>query len=117
MLKKIGVFILNSFLMLSLHAQLFDDFSDGNFTSNPEWIGNTGSFIVNVNKQLQLDTAGSGLKYLSTSSTYAVNTEWEFWVRLGFSPSDNNNLRIYLISDQTDITGALNGYYIKIGEN
>ena len=43
--------------------------------------------------------------------------EWTCYVKLSFSPSDNNMARVYLLSDQTDLKGPLNGYFIKLGEN
>ena len=43
------------FLYVSLHAQLIDDFSDGDFLNNPTWQGDTSNFIINVNNQLQLN--------------------------------------------------------------
>lgn len=102
---------------LVLFAQVMDDFSDGDFTHNPTWTGNEDHFIVNVNRQLQLQTSGEGLSYLSTSAELDEGTiEWQMWVRLNFSPSDNNNARIYLLADQTDLTQPLNGYFLKLGE-
>ena len=39
------------FLYVSLHAQLIDDFSDGDFLNNPTWQGDTSNFIINTNNQ------------------------------------------------------------------
>jgi len=98
------------------YAQLTDNFSDGDFSSNPVWVGDANSFKVNTGLQLQLNASGDGIATLSTSSSMLQDMEWNFWVKLSFSPSDNNLSRIYLTSNSSDLKGALSGYYIKLGE-
>ncbi len=100
-----------------LHAQFTDDFSDGDFLANPPWTGTSEVFIVNAAKQLQLNAPMEGMAYLTTASSSIESTEWRFWIKLGFSPSANNFARIYLISDQEDLSGDLNGYYLQFGES
>ena len=69
------------------NAQLTDDFSDGEFSSNPAWTGETSKFIVNGSNQLQLFApAVTDDAYLSTASTAIENASWEFFVRLNFKP-------------------------------
>lgn len=97
-------------------AQLSDSFEDGDFTQNPAWTGTDVFFKVNNSKQLQLNGSGEGTAFLSTSSTLLKPAEWRFWVKLSFSPSSNNFSRVYLISDQSDLSGSLNGYYLQLGE-
>jgi hypothetical protein len=98
-------------------GQLRDSFSDGNFRSNPKWIGDTGSFIVNSSKQLQLKANGSGVSYLSTPSKVINNTEWNFYVKMSFSPSFFNFSRVYLVSDRPNLADSnLNGYFIQLGQ-
>ncbi|MCF6172137.1 MAG: lamin tail domain-containing protein [Bacteroidales bacterium] len=100
-----------------LNAQVTDDFSDGDFTQNPTWTGTESYFKVNDNKQLQLNDNEEREAFLSTPNAMALNTEWRFWVKLSFSPSSNNNARIYLVSNQQDITQPLNGYFLQLGES
>jgi hypothetical protein len=109
-------FVLLLCFPLVVTAQVFDDFEDGDFTSNPQWTGTTDKFIVNSSTHLQLDDTDAGLSFLSTSNTTAIDAEWRLWIKLSFSPSDNNNARFYLISDQQDVTQALNGYFLQFGE-
>ena len=100
------------------NAQLFDDFSDGDFTNNPAWFGQTGKFMVNGSQQLQLNNASiTDVAYLTTQALLADTATWEFYLKLGFDPSNNNNVQVYLMSDQADLSGPLNGYYLRIGEN
>lgn len=103
-------------LPLLVAAQVFDDFEDGDFTNNPQWAGTIDKFIVNSNKQLQLDDSDAGLSYMGTHNSVANDAEWRMWIKLSFSPSDNNNARYYLISDQEDVSQALNGYFLQFGE-
>ena len=106
----------------SLQAQstLADDFSDGDFTDNPAWTGDTGKFVV-LNQRLQLydqQAASSNEALLMTAAPTSLNdsTSWEFFVQLDFAPSTSNHARIYLACSQADPTAPnANGYYLKIG--
>ena len=102
---------------LVITAQITENFTDGNFTSDPVWSGDDTEFRVNSNYQLQTDGVSADTSILTLQAYFNGSTEWDIWVRLSFSPSDNNNLRIYLMSDCSNLKSPLNGYYIKIGEN
>lgn len=102
---------------LNIMGQLIDDFSDGNFTSNPAWNGDSAKFMVNDNYQLQLNDDTEGESFLATPNNEAENTEWRFWIKFSFSPSANNNARVYLVSDNNDLQNDLNGYYLQFGES
>jgi len=72
-------------------AQLADNFSDGDFSSNPAWGGNTADWIVNSALRLQSNnTVANSSFYLSTPSTVATGTQWELYVQLAFNPSSAN---------------------------
>lgn len=112
--------ILFSWLLLPflINAQVSEDFEDGDFTQNPDWIGDESHFVVNFDFQLQLNNEGlSDTSYLATSNSIMDSTSWEFFVKLSFSPSSNNNGRVYLVSDQHDLSGSLNGYFLQFGES
>ena len=98
-------------------TQLTDDFSDSNFTQNPLWIGSQEKFIINDNLQLQLQDNGEGQATLSTANIMANNLEWRLWIKLSFSPSTNNNARVYLMADESDLSANLNGYFLQMGES
>ncbi len=105
------------FLPLWLQAQLWEDFSDGDFTHNPIWSGTVESYVVNSAFQLQLNADDAGTAYLSTPYTSPQGTiEWRFWIRLAFAPSANNLSEVFLVSDQPDLTAPLNGYFLRFGE-
>ncbi len=109
------------FMLISVKltfAQLTDDFSDGNFTQNPTWTGNTSLFTVNANKQLQtVSSVYSQTVSLTTSNVMVSNVKWEFFIQLNFDPSATNLARVYLVSNQQDIQGSLNGYFLQVGES
>ncbi len=115
---KKTVIILLIFNCLTGYSQINDDFSDANFSSNPEWNGSNagGDFRIINNRLRSESTKASGNFYLSTSNTYAKNCYWEFWVNLQFSTSGSNYVDIYLVSDQSDLQSTLiNGYFVRIG--
>lgn len=113
--------ILALFLCLhsyTLEAQINDDFSDANFTVQPSWTGDVNLFEVNSSLQLQSKQTGkANTAHLVTASTSLLNTQWEFYVKLQLNPSDNNQMRIYLASNDSAIESSVKGYYIRIGES
>ncbi len=102
-------------IALPLAAQWSDAFDDGNFNANPVWQGDTAAFTV-ASGLLQLNApATAASKYLSTASNIIEEATWEFYVRMDFNPSSSNYARVYLVADQADLLGPLNGYFIKLG--
>ncbi len=96
-------------------AQFADDFTDGNFTADPVWSGNTSIFTV-VGGELRNNDTGAGTSYLSTPST--ATNEWVFRVKMTYNPSSSNYSRVYLMSDNADLSAAvLKGYYVEFGRS
>ena len=96
-------------------SQFSDDFSDGNFTNNPIWVGAAGNFEVDTAFKLHLNDTITNISYLSTTSQAIINGSWEFEIKLEFDPSTSNYAKVYLTSDEQDLTGSLKGYFVKIG--
>ena len=115
-MRKFLLFICFFLVQGYLWAQFTESFTDGDFTSNPTWTGDAGLFKVNSLFQLQLNGTTDATAALAVPITIVPEMEWSCWVKLSFAPSDNNLARIYLFSDQQDLKGSLNGYYIKLGE-
>ena len=113
-MKKILLLLL--LLPFSLFAQVTDDFSDGDFTQNPVWSGTTANFIINSNKQLQLNAEGEGVAYLSLPVTEYESMEWHFWIREAFAPSGNNYTDVWLSADIADLPQVTHGYFLRFGE-
>lgn len=99
----------------SVHAQIADNFSDGNLNQNPAWAGDIDSFNINAAGELQLDAAVAGAARISVAGNIPDSAVWELRFRLDFAPSNNNQLKIYLLADQADLAAA-NGYFLEIGE-
>jgi hypothetical protein len=108
----IGQFFWNG----AVRAQFSDDFSDGNFSSNPEWIGDTANFQINGNNQLQLMApAVTGVSQLATSSQAIGNSVFDFYVQLDFDPSSSNYARVYVVASDSNLSNSQNGYFVQIG--
>lgn len=115
----IGIFLLGLCLVTGrLFCQVSDDFSDGDFSHNPAWTGDTAFFQVNSDFLLQTNgQAASDTIILSTPFSSPGQTEWRFYLRYDFSPSTSNFIRVYLLSDTSDLTGPVNGYFVQAGES
>lgn len=105
-------FLLNAHVCM---AQFTDDFSDGDFTSNPVWSGDVSKFVIENNQLRLFAPAVTGTAYLSTPSASINNAVWEFYVRMDFTTSGANYTDVYLVSDNPVLTGSLNGYFVRIG--
>jgi len=105
------------FTCLVSQAQLFDTFSDGEFLKDPQWKGDTSSFIINDNLQLQSNRfEANSTFYLSTPNHLANEAMWQFYVQMDFNPSSANYIDVWLIADEEQLTAANNsGYFVRIG--
>lgn len=107
------------FVILSLvsFAQVTEDFSDGDYTTNPVWAVSAPTDFTVVSGQLKSATTTTNTNfYASTTNTLANNCQWEFYVNLQFNTSSANYVDIYLVSDQANLQAAsINGYFVRIG--
>jgi hypothetical protein len=97
-------------------AQITDDFSDGDFTTNPTWVGDVANFQVNATQTLQLMAPAAGTSTLMTQGNIADSSVWNLTFRLEFGPSTSNLLRIFLLADAASPSTS-SGYFLEIGEN
>lgn len=114
-MQKYFVILVLLILAFNSEAQFSDDFTDGDFTRNPRWEGDTGKFEINAAGQLHLSASGADTSVLVTSSSRVERTEWTFWVKLSFNTSVNNNARVYLVSDSPKLDDPVTGYFLQIG--
>jgi len=118
-MNKIILFFL--LLPLTGFCQVTDDFTDGDFTSDPTWAGSDTNFIVTLE---QLQSKGPHYNgntiddtiYLSTPNTLISSTEWRFLIDLKFNPTSDNLVKVFFVSGTSDLKYNLNGYYIEIGQ-
>ncbi|MCL1850994.1 MAG: lamin tail domain-containing protein [Bacteroidetes bacterium] len=115
-MKKLVVFTGLILSVLFSFSQISEHFFDKDF---PNWLGNRELFMVNNNHELQLNATEAGTAYLSLPTPQFDNVwEWMFYIKMPFSPSNNNFARVYLSANTTDLTSLfLKGYYLQFGEN
>jgi hypothetical protein len=111
-------FLLLFFLLpLAAFAQLAEPFADGNFTQNPAWTGDAGSFMV-AGQVLQSNgpaTTGTQLQ-LVTPCQASTGTTWEFWANLKLATSAANLADVWLLASQADLKSpATKGYFVRLG--
>jgi hypothetical protein len=98
-------------------AQTIENFSDGNIHSNPTWLGDDSLFKVNALFQLQSQNvnAQTGDRFLATQQTLLEEMEWQIWLRMGFNASTQNQVKLVLGANQSNLKSAFNGYYVQLG--
>lgn len=106
---------------LKSFSQVVDDFSDGDFTENPTWVGTTGNFMIfpednSIFKHLvRLDTKSTAASsYLVTKSNAIKDASWEGWFKLTCNPS-SGNFACFHLTALTDSLLISKGYYVMIG--
>lgn len=112
------LFVVFFLTQINSFGQISEDFSDGNFTSNPAWAGTASTYLINGTSQLQLNDVVAASSYLATPHGLANldNKEWQFWTRQSFAPSSSNFGRIYLTATSADLTTDPDGFYLQLGE-
>jgi hypothetical protein len=116
-MTRLYYFILFFLSFTTFNAQIVENFSDGDFTSNPTWtLSAPTDFSVNAGQLKSANTTSNSTFYISTTNTITSNCIWEFWVNLQFATSGSNYVDAYLISDNTNLLASnINGYFVRIG--
>ena len=106
------------FVSISSFGQFEEHFTDGGFNANPHWDTLAPLQFRVFNKVLfTTGNSGGGKAALVTVDTVGPSAEWSIYIRLGFEPTDSDNVKIVLVSDQFDIRGDFSGYFVRIGQN
>ncbi|MBK9636415.1 MAG: hypothetical protein IPO63_00805 [Bacteroidetes bacterium] len=114
---RLAIFLMCFSVSSWVKAQMIDDFSDGDFSLAPTWIGDTSQFVVSGGL-LQLNSTGSDTSFLSTPYSLVADTmEWRVKVKMSFSPSTSNYARYYLLADNLNLEGPQQGYFLQFGES
>ena len=114
-------------------GQVVDSFSDGDFTNNPAWGGDTGSWLIVSDSdvaagatgsntlQLNHGTAVADTQSLSTQRTDSWGTEqsWGFWLGRRNQPATNaNHSIVWLWANETNLeSSTIDGYRIRFGDD
>ena len=111
--------VLLSLPILPAAAQVTDDFSDGDFTSNPTWTGTADRWTIaplDGNPALRADgTAASDTIYLAIPSEVSRG-RWSFTVaHRGVNLSNFNGARVFLTANTAELDGNVLGYYLQVG--
>lgn len=118
-MKKLLFSLFLLYPTLSIYGQFPATFEQNDFAFAPLWQGDTSQFSL-TGGMLQLDNQNPDsrndtyLSVLAPTHTDSLTT-WSWRVQLDFSPSSSNYARFYLAASVADLTGPLNGYFIRIG--
>ncbi len=98
-------------------AQVSDNFSDNDFSNNPQWYGSTDKFRVETaSGMLQLFApAVDGEAWLFTGSKSIENAVWQFRLRMGFNPSSTNYAQVYLATENSTYPNLGSSFYLVLG--
>ena len=105
-------------IIVPLHGQFSDDFSDGDLTTGTVWSGDLTLFtVVDIGGDLHLrsNSPGAANYHISTPSTLVSDARWGWDMDLRFSTSGANYVDVYLMADNADLTLAQNGWFVRVG--
>jgi hypothetical protein len=113
--------ILTFLLPIPASGQWSDDFSDGDFSHDPEWVGTSDRFtIFSADSKSWLRSRGlarADTIYLATPSNVAYGT-WRFRFRFdGVNLSNFNGARVFVLASTNNLSGDVEGYYLQFGTN
>jgi hypothetical protein len=129
---RILLIFLIAVFSIAANAQLIDDFSDGDFTSNPTWVGDTGDWQIVTSSAaaggatnsftLKLSSATTPVEhFISTqySGNWGSEQSWGFWMgRYAQAATTANQSIVWLYASESNVTsGTVNGYRIQLGDN
>lgn len=120
-----------TFCNLTFGQTLYESFTDGDFTANPVWVGNTSSWIVVANSDAAAGVTGSNTlrlsapaasqtDYLSSQiSSWDASQEWGFFLgRRAQALTSANQAYFWLYANESNLTSAtVDGYRIAIGDD
>lgn len=115
-MSKLTILYIFSLFLVPLTAQVADNFSDGNLMDTPTWEGDLNDFIINTDRQLQLNAAIAGTASITVNTRLEKEMEWNFFFQMDFNPSTSNTTRIYLQANDANLLNS-SGYFLEIGES
>ncbi|MBU6325214.1 MAG: lamin tail domain-containing protein [Bacteroidetes bacterium] len=113
-MKKLFFTCFCCFCLLSLQAQITEDFNDGDWTNGVSWNASSADWAVENAVLRSANTTDQAEFQIFTSSTRIKNTQWMLWLNLKFNTSSANYVDLFLAADSAP-SKAKNGYYVRIG--
>lgn len=104
-------------LPLLCYAQVADDFSDDDLTTNPTWFGDLQYFVVENGKLRSGGPSESSEIYLATAFQLTDDHEWNLDLLLDFAPSNSNQFKFVLFANDSDLLNASNILFLEIGQS
>lgn len=114
-MKKYTLLFALLFIFSRGFTQFSDNFSDGDFISNPTWQGNIEGFKVTDSLNLHLNAAAEAAEsFLFTESNAIYNASWEVLITMDFNPSSSNKAQ-FILNANTNNPNNFQGYFIEVG--
>lgn len=104
-----GTYFLTAQNSCGTGSGLFDDFSDNNFTSNPVWTGQTGTYNTGVGYLQPTNTFTD--ERITTPSTQAYGS-WKFDFTLAANGNSADVVRFHFISNSSTLNSS-SGYFLR----
>lgn len=109
-------FLFFAIIPFYIDAQINETFSDGDFSTNPTWIGTESKFTISPNLQLQLNAPPeASTAWLFTPCIAMEDAIWTFELTMDFNPSSSNYAKIWIAADNHDPGQIKNGVVLNIG--
>jgi Lamin Tail Domain/CHU_C Type IX secretion signal domain len=97
-------------------AQAQTAFTDNFSNGFAQW-QNTTNYAITAGNELRLNATAAGSSYIVAAAPVRDSASWEFYWRSELLPSATNQVQVFLQSDNANLGGNLNGYYVQIGES
>jgi hypothetical protein len=104
------------FISFSVFSQNSIQFQRLDFSKNV--VGDLSSFELQADNSLWMKASSDTNKVaLAKASKTDLGASWKINVQMNVNPSNNNNIKYYILSDSANFTKASNAYYVVIGNN
>jgi hypothetical protein len=118
------IYLTSIFLLLSAicFGQFYDDFSDGNYTSNPRWfmtdmdaqiVENNDGYAVELHPTGEIENSSIKKGSFRTANTQTDNTWWGCDLTFDVNENSEGEIRFYLMSTLPNL-GSGEGIYLSI---
>jgi|GEM_PF-3507805 len=114
-----------------INVTYFEQWTDGDFTANPVWTGDTGNWLVVADSDASTGSIGSQTLRLNAPavaqadhlvtgfSNWQDEQEWSFWMgRRAQALTAANNVAIWLYADNVNLESpTISGYRLLLGDD